>query len=265
MSKPVIFIAFANDKVDYTRYLRNLPIEHNGLRDAILDAQQAGLCELVERANVTIDQMLDVFQRYQDRIAVFHYGGHADGYQLMLEAADGTHAVAHGGGLVGFFARQKGLKLVFFNGCSTQQQTLELIEAGVPAVVGTSNSINDDIATALSIRFYKGLSTGTTIQRAWDEALDNIKIQYGTETKGMYRLKRGETAPDLFPWTLYVREGSEIVKDWNLPEAVDNPLFGLPDIPRMDLPEQPYRFLERYKREHAPIFFWKVVLCSRFV
>lgn len=265
--KPVIFLAFANDKEDNARYLRNLPKELDGLRKALNPAVQAGLCEVVERASATIEQMLDTFQdaRYKDRIAIFHYGGHADGYQLMLEQLDGSHGVAHGAGLVTFFAKQKGLKLVFFNGCSTQQQTLEMVEAGIPAVIGTSSAIGDDIATNLSIRFYNGMAQGLSIDKAWLEAIDYIKIQQGYDrgkgevnTRGLFRkdAKKEEPTPDRLPWDMYYKKGAEIVKDWNLPEAVDNPLFGLPDVSQMfNLPEKPYRFLERYGVEHTEIFF----------
>ena len=62
MPKPVIFLAFANDRVDNAAYLRNLPQELNGIRQALKPAVQAGLCEVVERANATISQILDVFQ-----------------------------------------------------------------------------------------------------------------------------------------------------------------------------------------------------------
>jgi WD40 repeat protein len=266
--KPVIFLAFANDKEDNARYLRNLPKELDGLRKVLTSAVQAGLCEVVERASATIEQILDIFQdiRYKDRIAIFHYGGHADGYQLLLEQLDGSHSVAHGAGLVSFFARQKGLKLVFFNGCSTQQQTLELVEAGVPAVIGTSSAIGDDIATNLSIRFYNGISNGLSIDKAWLESIDYIKIQQGFDkgkgevnTRGLYRKntkQQDAPPPDRLPWDMYYKQGAEIVKDWNLPEAVDNPLFGLPDVSQMfDLPDKPYRFLERYREEHTQIFF----------
>ncbi len=257
MQKPVIFLAFANDKVDYARYLRNLPIELDGIRKSLQDAQQAGLCEVIERANATIEQILDIFQQYRDRVAVFHYGGHADGYQLLLENLDGSHAVAKGEGLVSFLARQKGLKLIFFNGCSTQQQSLELLEAGLPAVVGTSNSINDEVATALAIRFYKGIGSGATLERAWNEAVDQLKIEFGSDQmKKLYRLKKEETVPDQFPWNLLIKEGAEGVKEWNLPDAVNNPLYALPPIPQThQLPESPFLFLKRYERQHAEVFF----------
>lgn len=253
-NKPVIFLAFANDKVDYARYLRNLPIELDGIRKALEPAQEAGLCEVVERANCTLENIIDIFQKYQDRVALFHYGGHADGYQLLLEQLDGSHAVAKGEGLVSFFARQKSLKMVFFNGCSTQQQSLELVANGIPLVVGTSNSINDEVATNLSVRFYKGLGKGLSLERAWNEALDSLKIEKGSEIKNFYRSKKDLDA-DVFPWNLYVREGAELTRQWNLPDEVKNPLFGLPVPIFQDLPERPYRFLERYKKTDANIFF----------
>ncbi|TAH19647.1 MAG: hypothetical protein EAZ08_08075 [Cytophagales bacterium] len=283
-NKPIIFLAFANDKEDNARYLRNLPREMDGIRKALQKAVQAGLCEVIERANVTIENILDIFQdsNYKDRIAVFHYGGHADGYQLLLEnyapttllvvgdldsglnntsqkrllGYSTTNSVAHGEGLVSFFARQKGLKLVFFNGCSTQQQSLELVAAGIPAVIGTSNSINDDIATDLAIRFYKAIGNGANLERAWNEAIDQVKIQQGTTNlRGLYRKQEKEVLTDRFPWEILWREGAEIIKNWNLPETVDNPLFGLPEVIQTHLPEKPYRFLERYHKEDAEIFF----------
>jgi hypothetical protein len=59
------------------------------------------------------------------------------------------------------------LELVFLDGCSSQQQALEMIEAVVPSVIGTSQSINDDIASRLAGRFYNGLGQGTGIETAW--------------------------------------------------------------------------------------------------
>ena len=79
-AKPVIFLAFAQDREDKVGYLRNLPTELDGIRKALQKARQADLCEVVERANTTIDNIIDVFQEYQDRVAIFHYGGHAGSY-----------------------------------------------------------------------------------------------------------------------------------------------------------------------------------------
>ena len=254
--KPVIFLAFAQDRVEGGAYLRNLPIELDGIRKALQKARQAGLCEIVERSNTTVENVLDVFQEYQDRIAIFHYGGHAGSYALLLESLIGEHVIAHSEGLVSFLAKQKGLQLIFLNGCSSQQQALDLIETGFPAVIGTSQKINDEVATALSVRFYKGLAAGASIDRAWAEAVDEVKTAKGTANLRDLFGEETEGAEDRFPWEIYYCKGAEIVKEWNLPEAVANPLFGLPEIPKTyDLPETLFLFLKRYERAHAEIFF----------
>ncbi|TAH19689.1 MAG: CHAT domain-containing protein [Cytophagales bacterium] len=253
---PIIFLAFANDKVDNARYLRNLPVEQSQIREALASAQDAGLCQIVERNNASLEDIFNIFQKYKDQIAIFHYGGHADGYQLILETAEGNQHV-HAGGLVSFLVGQKGLKLVFLNGCSTQQQSLELSQSGISAVIGTSNSIDDTVATNLSVRFYKGMGKGLSLERAWNESLDVIRMEKGTNMRGLFRKSKEETEViDAFPWNLYIREGSEIVKQWNLPDEVKNPLFGLPKIPeKYNLPARPFRFLERYKPQDAELFY----------
>lgn len=62
-------------------------------------------------------------------------------------------------------------------------------------------------------------------------------------------------AADRWPWNLYLREGSESADQWNLPDAVNDPLFGLPPLPEQDLPASPYRHLSRFTRKDAEVFF----------
>ncbi len=252
---PVIFLTFANDKIDDALYLRNLPKELHGIRTALDKAVKEGLCEVVERTAASVDDIFNTFQdpQYQDRIAVFHYGGHASGSQLMLETLDGGHGYSYSDGLVPFLAKQKGLKLAFFNGCSSQEQAMDLSEAGIPAVIGTATAIKDEIATELSGRFYNGLASGMSINEAWLESLDIVKTKNSTKKQKGLKLRRDKGND--FPWRILYRDGSEIVKDWNLPSATNNPLFGLPKLPFMDLPEEPFLFLRRYEPKHAAIFF----------
>ena len=85
--KPIIFLAFANDRDDRARYLRNLAEEARRLREALAPAERAGLCQVVVRQNATVQEIFDVFQDAQtrNRVAVFHYGGHADSYRLLFK------------------------------------------------------------------------------------------------------------------------------------------------------------------------------------
>lgn len=260
VTKPVIFLAFANDRAHGLGYLRNLPEEARRLQAALTSAEQANLCEVVLRQGVTIDQVLNIFQdkRYRNRIAIFHYGGHANGYQLLLETATGDTALADAGGLAAFLGQQNGLELVFLNGCSTQQQTQGLLDAGVATVISTSQAIDDRVATDFAARFYQGLASGATIQSAFNEAAAAIKMVTGSETRHLYLAPDTETLPagnERWPWALYLRDGAELVARWNLPAAVNDPLFGLPPLPEMDLPAKPFRDLSWFRHADAPIFF----------
>ena len=258
-SVPVIFLAFANDRVEQARYLRNLPIELRQITEALEPAVEAGLCELVSITNATVTQIIDTFQkkRYKDRIALFHYGGHADGYRLLLESEDGGHEVAHGAGLVSFLSQQQSLQLIFLNGCSTEQQSQELVDEGIPIVIGTTSSIADDVATRLAYRFYSSIGNGAPIHRAWRESEDEINIRGGSANMRDFVMDFSEEGEiqEVIPWRFFVRDGAESAKDWNLPEAANNPLFALPKPPDRDLPEEPFRFLKWYEEEHSEIFF----------
>ncbi|MEP6796469.1 MAG: AAA family ATPase [Saprospiraceae bacterium] len=259
---PVILLAFANDKQNTgAGYLRGLTAERNAIRDALSKAEENGLCQVLVEPDATIDRIFDLFQNstYRDRIAIFHYGGHADSYSLLLESASGATAAAHSEGLVNFLAKQKSLKLVFLNGCSSQKQSEELISSGLPAVIGTSQSINDIVATGLASRFYKGMSAGMNVDRAWTDAVDQIKTENGSENSKALFVESilGSPGEDQFPWKLYTGEGGVISKAWNLPEAANQPLFGLelPNTYYRKLPAAPYVGLRSFKREEAAIFF----------
>lgn len=259
--KPIIFLAFANDRDDAVGYLRNLPEEARRLCEVLDTAEKAGLCEVVVRSNRTSDNIFKVFQdsRYRNRIAIFHYGGHASGYQLLLESAAGQVAMADAGGFAAFLAQQRGVQLVFLNGCWTQSQTQGLLDAGISAVISTSRAIDDKVATDFAFQFYQGLAGGATIRTAYHEAEASIVTTRGRDTRGFYFGAKDNTSSpgetDRLPWSLSIREGSEHSDQWNLPGAVGDPLFGLPQLPNQDLPESPYRHMNWFTREDAEIFF----------
>lgn len=120
--KPVILFAFANERVDQASYLRNLPEEARTIREDLESAKRDGLCNYKEIPNATLKEVLDVFQNplYKDRIAIFHYAGHANSYQLMLESPEGRATAAYSGGLAPFLGQQTGMQLVFLNGCYSE-------------------------------------------------------------------------------------------------------------------------------------------------
>lgn len=251
--KPLIFLAFAQDRDDSAKYLRNIPAELRQIRAALESARNAGLCEIVERANATSKDILEVFQHrdYRHRIAIFHYGGHANGFQLLLESPEGKTQLAHAGGLAAFLGQQHGLQLVFLNGCSTQQQVQGLLQANIPSVIATSQAIVDAVATEFATSFYQGLGSGASIRQAYEEAAAAVRIQKGDDLRHVY--VEGAPREDRWPWALTPEQGEAV--EWNLRVAADDPTFGLPPIPPGDLPAEPFRHLDWFSREHAEVFF----------
>ncbi len=276
---PVILLAFANDPHNAAGgYLRQLPVEINGLKAIFDRAQDAGLCAVEILTNTTIGQLIEAFQKpkYRGRIAVFHYSGHASSFDLLLEDEKNSPQQAHSEGLLPFLAAQPGLQLVFLNGCFSWQQASELSRLGVPVVIGTVKAVDDAVATQLSQAFYQGLTAGLSIGAAWKEACWALTTRSGErDTSVLYQSSapvpagsaadtasvRGanfeETGDDRFPWDIRYKEGAEEVAYWNLPDAVANPLFGLPPLPAHYTPPEPppYRFLRRFEQTDAAIFF----------
>ena len=195
--KPVIFQAFANEREDKVRYLRNLPEEARNIRHVLDFAGRNGLCEIVERSNATLQDILNVFQDplYFNKIAIFHYGGLSNGYQLLLESQEEHTNAVHARDLTAFLGQQIGLQLVFLNGCATQNQVQWLIDAKISMVIATSCSIDDQMAMEFASCFYKGLAGGANVQRAYNEARTAIQMGHGDSPQNLYFA--GSRAEDL--------------------------------------------------------------------
>ncbi|GEM_PF-1921038 len=195
MKKPVIFLAFANDKTDKNRYLRNLSDELHQIREKL----KVSDFEVIERANLRTSDIFDVFT--ENEVSIFHYGGHAGDAQLLLEAKIGNET-AFSAPLMKFLASQKSLKLVFLNGCSTKNQVKKLQE-NIPAVIGTCSEIDDEIAKNLAVRFYQTLGAFKTVQEAWETAQYEIQTPRNKNFRALYRKGKAQNE---FPWELVATE-----------------------------------------------------------
>jgi hypothetical protein len=220
-TKPVIFLAFANDKVDNAKYLRNISVEYNAIRQILIAAQDKGLCEVEMLPYATFQDIKNVFiaEKYRNRIAVFHFSGHADGFQLLLENAEGTNELAHGKGLVDYFTIlktqniQKNLQLLFFNGCCTAQLGKDL-QSVIPATIGTVDSVNDAQAKAIAVSFYGHLTKNIALTTAFDLAKAERSIEKDT-IRGLYRKDLAES-PHSEPWQIYLNPNEKNNSTWQL-------------------------------------------------
>ena len=224
---PVVILAFANDQ---DAYLQMIVKERKAIAKALQDHDDRRYLKVVKEENTSITDLFDLCTRYADRIAILHYGGHASGTQLQLEAATGAAQMANATGLAQLLGQQRGLQLVFLNGCATLAQVQTLFACGVRAVIATAVPINDEVATTFSEQFYKALAAGDTIQRAFLSAKALVATASGTEREvGEFRALNwsGKTeagAAVAMPWGLYVNtqaRGDDALA-WTLPRAAEH-------------------------------------------
>ncbi len=218
-------MAFANDQDDY---LPKLDQEEEQVYESLMTRHDAGDIELFTLRRAKLDSIFQHLNRFGDRVAVFHYAGHADGTALQLEDGAGQAA-----GLAMKLSQLNNLQVVFLNGCSTRAQVAGLKEAGVGAVIATSAKINDDWALYFSIQFYAALATRSTIEQSFVSAVSFLKAKYPVPPQGLgvFRasFKRVPDEPeDALPWGLYGSTSADL--NWQIPQAIkDNgPLADLP-------------------------------------
>lgn len=206
MPTNTILLAFANDWVDGKRHLRSLLEESKAIGKVLAPLVDAGVLGLPPPIhNVTVDDVIGAFRehRYRDRICIFHFGGHASGSKLMFEDEDGARTEVHAHGLSGYLGRQRGLVLVFLNGCSTEPQVRRLRAAGVKAVVATTSAIQDTIAAEFATAFYAELTT-RSLRDAFETAVQAIRLRWGDDPRAVLRDVESHEEPetDRWPWII---------------------------------------------------------------
>jgi len=214
---PVIFLAFSNDIGSGGEgYLRELKNERVAIVKALRNAEVKGLCEVVVEPDATVDDIFRVFneRRYRNRIAVFHYAGHASGKGLHLPTISNDNALAHIKGLAQLFSTQNNLQLVFLNGCSTQAQVEQVKAAGVANVLATQKAIDDATARKFAQTFYQNIGQNDSINNAFTKAEALLLTTQGNN--GLFRNLHFEPSDsdvhtDTHPWVLQADSG-----DWKL-------------------------------------------------
>jgi hypothetical protein len=229
---PVVILAFANDQ---DAYLQMIVKERKGIAKALQDHDDRRYLKVVKEENTSIVDVFDLCTRYGNRIAIFHYGGHASGTQLQLEAATGATELANATGLAQLLGQQQGLQLVFLNGCATLDQVQTLFACGVKAVIATAVPINDVVATDFAEQFYLSLAAGATIAAAFQTAKAFVAtrpgdarevsefraVNFGAKTEGG---AKESSAASSMPWGLYVNTAAngEAAVAWTLPKVAEH-------------------------------------------
>ncbi len=121
-------------------------------------------------------------------------------------------------GFAAYLAQQRGLHLVFLNGCTTDEQAKELLDAGVPVVLATQVSIADDLAAEFSTRFYQAFAAGATVEAAYATAEAAACAVHGDAVRNSWKLHLDRRRPEAGMWTLL--GGTEGVE--RSPKEADN-------------------------------------------
>ncbi len=255
--KPVIFLAFANDADEHLGMLNK---ERDFIYDALHDAHEKNYIQVHKQENTSIDDVFNQFLRYDGRVEIFHYAGHASGTHLRLESGAGETELADAGGLAQLLGKQTGLQLVFLNGCATLDQVELLHKAGVKAVIATSVPINDDMAMEFATKFYESLATSqVSLEKAFEKAKDGIALRYGSEKeikihRGIGKRKKSDTEETL-PWGLYINENANPVLDWKLPDRPKSFDFGNQYTPaQVSAVSVNQILLDLLKKSHLPAY-----------
>lgn len=200
---PTVFIGFANDP---NNPLPQLVKERKSIREEF-DKLDEHKVRVEHEDFLDVDSLLNCLKKYEDKLVVFHYGGHANDKVL------GTlNSKAHSGGLSSRLAQMPNLKLVFLNGCATQSLVKDMIGKGVKVVIATYTSVNDEKAAEFAKRFYSHFAQGKTIREAFDSARADMLTKHQdldkeTSTRGfMSKDEYDALQNQSFPWACYAKE-----------------------------------------------------------
>ena len=109
MKKPVIILTFANDSDDY---LDMITRERKNIFKILQNHHDEGFVQVHKEENTSVEDIFELFNRYPEQIAIFHYGGHANGTHLQLETSAGESQPADAIGLAQLMGQQKQLQLL---------------------------------------------------------------------------------------------------------------------------------------------------------
>lgn len=215
--KPVVFLAFANAKEE--GYLSQLKKESALLYDLFSPLNRSGQLEILREESLEHGELAKRLSQYKERLTVLHYGGHANSQSLSFE--DGPGNVE---GIAMMLKLQTNLKLVFLNGCSTQEQAKPFLEAGVPVVIATTRSVSDKDATFFAEHFYHALINEHGLREAFIVASGALKARTSEKLSAPEVVtfrgigKREPKLPEM-PWRMYVQSDNERALLWKLTKA----------------------------------------------
>ena len=208
MAKPIIFLAFANDRDDH---LGLLDAERQDIVRSLLPFRDSNRVTIMEEAAANKKILAYYLSKYSNRIELFHFAGHAGDGALNL-----NDSPAMALGLAELLGGLPNLKLAFLNGCCTNSLLQEFQHQGVKGVIGTSVPIRDNTASEFSVQFYQSLAEGKTIREAFEFAKGLVHTSDDLLDIKVRGLDIDTSVGNAFAWGLY--KSDDAILDYTLPK-----------------------------------------------
>ena len=160
--------------------LHHSKLEIDEIEDALNGTEH---CKPIPIKNATIESVIAGLEKYGEQIDIIHFAGHANGQtiQLRSENQDKIKPI-YMSGLADDFSKVKP-RLIFINGCSSDQQATELMQRPDQAwSIMTDAEIDDNRACELAKHFYLQIAKGKTVEQAFKSAKEIVERRIGRNT-----------------------------------------------------------------------------------
>lgn len=109
----------------------------------------------------------------QEEPTIVHFSGHGSKDGIVLRSETG-HSIVSGEAMARLF-RDRGVALIVLNACFSDNQAA-LLKAVVPAVVGTTDALDDEAARRFCTAFYRTLGDGHSLKEAFRDGGDAVAL-----------------------------------------------------------------------------------------
>lgn len=152
----------------------NLNKEINLIEEELLQAKKREGFELKLILDVNKGSLSHLLENHQPSIV--HFSGHGTGDHLLFYSDNDLADAVSGRNLGRVLSHHDSISCVLLNACYSESQAEEMAQY-IPNIIGTDNAINDKKAQRFAKFFYRSIFSGSSYERAFDMALDDLGIE----------------------------------------------------------------------------------------
>lgn len=204
-TKPIVLMTFASND------LVGVPAEAASSFDVIKKNDSVSAHKLED---VDIEALTEFIVEYSDRLFMFHFGGHSNQRNIVLEGFRNLDKVRLSRLLLP--KEDHNLQIMFLNGCLSYGHVGVLTAKGVKAIIATNVEVNDIEALRLAKLFYRFFfEKNYTLKSAFESSEATVK---GNNSFPII-VNPGEideSQPMPSSWTLFIHAKFTEILNWTL-------------------------------------------------